>query len=289
MNTTRKNMLPILLLTLTATSLQAATITWIGRGGDGFWSTPANWDANKVPESSDDVIITNGSVNYVAGRDLSIGSGCTMLVGAGGSFVQTGTDSWIRIDGNVVVQKGGVFDSGSAGQLHLTGSFTLEPGGTLIRHEKNLNAGAAWLFNGGTVDLGMGEFQFRTTVDFAGVLYAGQMAPQDGEAILNFTGGHIFLRDSRKDSFFQPGAACLNFPLKSTGIVSITNCTPEAVYSRYFEGNTPRMRYNGEPVSVANFPNLIGVEKSSSMENGVDIFIRVKKPDVFVPLTTFPE
>ena len=81
----------------------------------------------------------------------------------------------------------------------------------------------------------------------------------------------------------------MNFPLKSTGIVSITNCTPEAVYARYFEGTAPRMRYNGEPVSVAEFPNLIGVEKSSSMENGVDIFIRVKKANGFVPLTNFSE
>jgi RHS repeat-associated protein len=36
-------------------SSHAATVTWIG--GDGDWSTPANWDSGALPKNTDDVII----------------------------------------------------------------------------------------------------------------------------------------------------------------------------------------------------------------------------------------
>lgn len=38
-------------------SLFAATITWNGAAGDGFWSTATNWSSNTIPASTDNVII----------------------------------------------------------------------------------------------------------------------------------------------------------------------------------------------------------------------------------------
>ena len=36
-----------------------ATVTWDAGGGDSNWSNPSNWSTNSLPNSSDDVIITN--------------------------------------------------------------------------------------------------------------------------------------------------------------------------------------------------------------------------------------
>ena len=38
---------------------QAAQIRWDGQGGDGLWSTAANWVGDQVPVSTDDVLLDN--------------------------------------------------------------------------------------------------------------------------------------------------------------------------------------------------------------------------------------
>jgi hypothetical protein len=44
-----------------------AVVTWNGQGGDGKWSTPANWDSNALPSVSDNVIIPENAVVSLTG------------------------------------------------------------------------------------------------------------------------------------------------------------------------------------------------------------------------------
>ncbi len=78
-------------------------ITWTGDGVDGLWFTPENWSGNSVPSASDDVLITNGSVEYIAGNDLVRDTGTTLTMGPGGSFIQTGGIAWMQIYGTIVL------------------------------------------------------------------------------------------------------------------------------------------------------------------------------------------
>ncbi|NLB68999.1 MAG: hypothetical protein GX804_04870 [Lentisphaerae bacterium] len=256
-------------------------ITWTGDGVDGLWFTPENWSGNSVPSASDDVLITNGSVEYIAGNDLVRDTGTTLTMGPGGSFIQTGGIAWMQIYGTIVLENGSSFDTGSAGAFHLHdgGSVVLNSGGLFRRAGHTFVANDKWVFNGGIIDNGMAEFQFNAEIDFNGVIYTGKLAPQNTEGILNARGGHIYLRDSSWDSFYQVGSAHLNFPAGSDCVISITNCSPEEIYDRYFSGDSPRMRYDGETVAENDFASVFIVEASDSFPGGTDLYLIPQEVD----------
>lgn len=60
-----------LMFVVAGNTAYAATKTWDGGGGDGLWTTAANWNDNTLPGSSDDVVLDNTSVsgNYVVTLD----------------------------------------------------------------------------------------------------------------------------------------------------------------------------------------------------------------------------
>lgn len=43
-------------------TVDAATKTWDGGGGDGLWVTPTNWNDNIVPTNADDVVLDNSNI-----------------------------------------------------------------------------------------------------------------------------------------------------------------------------------------------------------------------------------
>jgi hypothetical protein len=50
---------------------QACSINWTGNAGDGYWTTPGNWDLNRLPNSNDSVCIASGFVvNTVDGKNI---------------------------------------------------------------------------------------------------------------------------------------------------------------------------------------------------------------------------
>ena len=271
------------LMALAAVSIQAATVTWTGGGGDGLWYTAANWSGNSVPTAADDVVITNGAVEYVPGGDLARNAGTTLTVGAGGSFVQTGGIAWMQISGDVVVENGGVFDTGTAGQLNLnngTGRIVINEGGYFRYRDHTLAIPAdlvdQWIFNGGTLDIGNGEFQFTSVeIDFDGILRARILAPQGSSntGVLNFKGGHILLYSAGNEGYWHPGTDYVNFTPGSDGIFTVTNCPVSEVYNRYFNGSTPRLRYDDEPVSSGDFATLFVAEASATYPGGADIYL----------------
>src|SRR5437667_2794231 len=76
-----------LALTLLLSSpLGAATVTWVGGAGDPKWSSPANWSANAVPGSDDDIVIPNNAGEVQL--DISITTAGQLRLG---SFTGAGT------------------------------------------------------------------------------------------------------------------------------------------------------------------------------------------------------
>src|SRR5688500_19040263 len=68
-------------------------IHWTG-GSSGFWDDANNWDANRIPQFGDDVVIgsgTNVTVRTLTNRANTITSGGTLTVDTGGDvFVDSG-------------------------------------------------------------------------------------------------------------------------------------------------------------------------------------------------------
>ncbi|MBK8038652.1 MAG: autotransporter-associated beta strand repeat-containing protein [Verrucomicrobiaceae bacterium] len=60
-------------------SAGAATKTWDGGGGNGNWSTAANWNADGVPTSSDAVVLDNSVANPVPQIAAQSGASCGTL------------------------------------------------------------------------------------------------------------------------------------------------------------------------------------------------------------------
>ncbi|MGI5870325.1 MAG: hypothetical protein ACOX9C_12905 [Kiritimatiellia bacterium] len=277
------------LMAFAAASATAAVVAWTGDGGDGLWFTAANWSDNGVPTAADDVVVTNGAVAYVPGGDLVRNAGTTLTVGAGGSFVQTGGIAWMQISGDVVVEDGGVFDTGSSGQLNLnngTGRVVINDGGVFHYRDHTLSITAdladQWVFNGGTLDIGSGEFQFTNSeVDFVGILRARILAPQGSgnSGVLNFNGGQILLYSDQHYGYWHPGYDYVNFTPGSDGVFTVTNCPPGDVHARYFDGALPRLRYDGEPVAPGDFATLFVAEASATYPGGADIHLVPQQED----------
>ena len=71
--------LAFLALMLAAGSAFGATKTWDGGGGNGNWSTAANWNADGLPTSSDAVVLDNSVANPVPQIAAQSGASCGTL------------------------------------------------------------------------------------------------------------------------------------------------------------------------------------------------------------------
>ena len=74
---------------------RAADIKWTGAGGDRLWTTPANWEFNKVPSISDNVFLNapaakNGPI-YQDGMELKINGLSTEVAGESTMTMTGGT------------------------------------------------------------------------------------------------------------------------------------------------------------------------------------------------------
>ena len=98
----------IALIALPCFNLLAADKVWVG-GASNLWHVAANWSPSGIPAASDNVMVTNGFIQYVPGGDLVRNTGTTMTMGQGGTFVQTGGIAWMAINGNLVLNNGAVF------------------------------------------------------------------------------------------------------------------------------------------------------------------------------------
>ena len=90
-----------LLFVGTQGTLHAATKTWDGGGGDGLWTTAANWNNDTLPVSGDDVTLDNSAVSGNYTVTLNAGSAQTvrsLQIGYAGNANTT----TLIVSGNVV-------------------------------------------------------------------------------------------------------------------------------------------------------------------------------------------
>lgn len=140
----------------------AADIIWNGNGGDGLWSTAANWDTNTVPTADDNARI-NGtatvSINQAAQASrvylgLNDGDNVTLNVNSTLTYLDTsGFGDWGMSTSNVVVNinDGGVINGGGAfgSSSRIDGAATVNvfSGGSLTNISRMQGGG------GGTVSI----------------------------------------------------------------------------------------------------------------------------------------
>ncbi len=134
----------------------AATRTWTGLGGDGLWSTCANWSASACPVSGDTVIfdgtssadsvldqnwidLRNAGLYNVASLSINAGYGGTLTLNA--SFQTTGAFTLSAGNFNATDEL-----------LDINGNFTMNAGANLIASSASSYFALGFQVNGGTFD-----------------------------------------------------------------------------------------------------------------------------------------
>ena len=116
---------------------RGATVTWDGGGGNNAWENPANWSANLLPTSADDVVITGtGEIIYSTGsatvRSLQSSRGFTL---AGGTFtLTTGSSSVtgvLKLNGGTLIVRGATASFSASNASHNGSSLSARDGGTI--------------------------------------------------------------------------------------------------------------------------------------------------------------
>jgi len=97
----------------------SADITWDGSAGDFLWATPSNWDADRVPVSSDALTTIPSSSSTV-----QIASGETF--GVGRFYVASTGDASLNVAGTLIMTNGTVFFPYDSGH---TATVTVPSGG----------------------------------------------------------------------------------------------------------------------------------------------------------------
>src|SRR5262245_13483243 len=103
---------------LAASSVSAATLTWTGGAGSDLWSAPGNWDLNRIPASSDSVVIPVGNTARIpTGTSVSIvgASSAGTLILDGGSLAVSGSASFT---GTLDLRTGQLSASGASAQIN---------------------------------------------------------------------------------------------------------------------------------------------------------------------------
>ncbi len=216
-------------IALSSVAIQAQTITWTG-GTTGDWNTPANWDTGVVPGASNQVVITNATVNLngnrtIAGLTISGGGVNPGSVGTstlnvtsttntttfkGGAVINVATD----VDCANIILEGATFEH----------AVTLEKNGATQNLCKGGNT-----FNGVTtlkLAAGAGTFSFASSgggdvfnnkliIDNQGagsinLSYASAGSQFNGDVELNNTGAGIYFGLQNGTSVFGNGATLSN-------------------------------------------------------------------------------
>ena len=108
---------------------------YVWGGGENTWNTALAWEGGVAParNTASDVIITNGVCNYdstAAGGDITMSG--TLTIGGTGKWIQSNGGNWSDFNGPVIVEEGGVLDTGVMPYFRTRKSITIRDGGTLI-------------------------------------------------------------------------------------------------------------------------------------------------------------
>lgn len=101
----KKPLLTIATFAAAITLLNADTITWTGGAGTADYATPGNWDLNRAPVETDDVVIDGAAVtvngNYRIPLSLTLQNGASWAIGGEMQFGNTGVEHPVIYGGTV--------------------------------------------------------------------------------------------------------------------------------------------------------------------------------------------
>ena len=166
-----------------------ATINWLG--GDGDWSTAANWSSGVVPGSADEVTIgaTDPSTVTIttaeAARALTLSTDVTLDIG---NFGQG--DGTLRVGGDLTMNDGASVAVGAhdaAGTLSVGGNLTLDDAGMTIAGDQGALALAGNLILSGSSEMALGGYEAT------GVATVGGNLTLNGSALLEIGDGTLVL------------------------------------------------------------------------------------------------
>lgn len=156
---------------------------WDGQGGDGKWSTPANWSGNTLPSNNDSVVFNNTSV---ASCQLDMTDTVRVVVFEAGYTGAFGfTNKFLSVARNADMRSGGDFILGTgllqftgAGPHQLSSNTTDTLPDIAIRDGGTLMLGTAVTLgdldvDSGTIDLANGNTHTVTDVRGSGTLLFG--------------------------------------------------------------------------------------------------------------------
>src|SRR5437588_12629909 len=91
-------------LHITQWPVTAATRTWVGLGGNGFWNTAANWSGSSLPAATNDLIFPSSSPQMGTVNNF-LGAAHSITFGVGG----------YSITGNPLILTNGIIATNTTG------------------------------------------------------------------------------------------------------------------------------------------------------------------------------
>lgn len=178
----------VLILTFSGAVSRAATFTWDGGGGDGNWSTGANWAGDSAPSGSGHVLVFSGTNQLVTSNNGQLASiGGLSFGGSAGAFTLGGTA--LNLGGDIVntsitTQTIGV-------SLQLTGhrTFNTQSGDLIVSGGISADAAHRNLWKDG-----QGTLELRGVNTYAGPthIYRGTLVLDASTGSLESTSGISF-------------------------------------------------------------------------------------------------
>jgi adhesin/invasin len=171
----------------------ACTITWTGAGGDGDWTTPTNWDLDRLPNQSDVICIPSlgTTVTYFTKSPVDEGE---LVLGTPGAA----TTENLLIEDPFDLTSGGITYAKTTLEVQTGGSLT--QGGTfIIGGGVKVDAGTTFTSNGtvdnepgGAIDVvgSTASFQANDTFIQAGGTTTGTPVLIESATLVFIGGGH---------------------------------------------------------------------------------------------------
>jgi RHS repeat-associated protein len=245
--------------------LLLSAVSW--NGGTGNWNVAANWDANRVPNTNDDVTISApGSVVNVT--DSENVASVTTIAG-----------TTLHIAGTLSFTAGTVAGTLTASNAAAINDHTLNLSGTTVLTGTTIGGGS--VSNSGSLTLTGAVLGNVTFTNTGSVLFNGGSTLQNSSTVNNAAGATFTLNDltgisngnNRNSTFFNSGTLTLNGGSGTASIVGITlvNDTGGAIdvqsgtLSDEFNGSFQNAAFNIATGAAFAFDNI-------SSTNGTNTF-----------------
>lgn len=143
--------------------------------------------------------------------------------------------------------------------------FSISGDSSMLDADGNFMAGNTTYMNGGVLSMS-GEFMIKGMPIIEGTeVKCDIISIQAADASLTLRSGSVTAEGTRFDGLYCAGSSYINFVSGSTAELFFSGIAPEDVFSTYFAGDAPRIRYRGMTVSEEEFPVLFSVEEAADI------------------------